>query len=287
MLAQKEKRNLSLPSPYCSSWRTRERALGVSGKRVTWMNADTSQSYGPDQDAASPADPAEEGDTTPWQRAPTTPRVPSDWDPPLASIAAGMPTQPRRRDTPWFPWLVGGCLGVLVVLILFCAVVAGTLGGLAFRIANRQEADEKLSQTASVSGIPAVSIESDVGAVRVLGGPDNQVDLAATKTAGAGSEEDARRQLQRATVLMRQDGDPIAISSRMTGSNGFGESLTADLTVTVPPQTILSLHLQSGDAAVEGVILSGSCVVDVGHGNVWIAGSLYHAAPVHLQFPAG
>jgi len=251
------------------------------------MNADTSQSYEPDQNAAAPANPAEEGDVTPWQRAPTTPRAASGWDPSLPSVAAGMPTQPRRRDTPWFPWLVGGCLGVLVVLILFCAVVAGTLGGLAFRIANRQEAEEKLSQTASVSGIPVISIESDVGAVRVVAGPDNQVHLAATKTARAGSEEDARHQLQRATVLMRQDGNTIAITSRTTGSNGFGVSLTTDLTVTVPHQTLLSLHLQSGNAAVEGVTLSGSCVLEIQRGDVSLAGSLDPAAAVMLHVAAG
>jgi hypothetical protein len=192
-----------------------------------------------------------------------------------------------------------------VVLVLFCAIVAGTLGGLAFRIANRQEADEKLSQTASVIGLPTVSIESDVGAVRVVAGPDNQVYLAATKIARAGSEEDARHELQRATVLMRQDGNAITITSRTTGSNGFGVSLATDLTVTVPQQTLLSLHLQSGDAEVDGVqgslsaalengglrlsdvSLAGPCTMDLQRGDAWIAGSLNPAAEVTLHLASG
>src|SRR5262249_55886325 len=79
----------------------------------------------------------------------------------------------------------------------------------------------------------------------------------------------------------------IVITSRTTGSNGFGVSLTTDLTVTVPHQTVLSLHLQSGNAAVEGVTLSGSCVLVVEHGDVSIAGSLDHAAAVTLHVAAG
>src|SRR5262249_46597017 len=271
------------------------------------MDADTSQPYKPVQDASPPPHPGERSGVAPWQRAPTTPHAPSSapWNAPLPPGVAGAPTQPRRHETPWFPWLVGGCLGVFVVLVLFCAVIAGTLGCLAFRIANRQEADEKLSQAVVVTGTPTISIESDTGAVRVVAGPDGQVHLAATKMARAGSEEDAQRQLQRATVLMRQNSGTITITSRRVGSNGFGVSLATDLTVTVPRRSLLSLRLQSGDAEVEGidgsltaglengdlrlsgVSLTGSCVLDVQRGNVSIAGSLDPAAAINLHVASG
>src|SRR5262249_2619232 len=236
------------------------------------MDAETSPPHEPSKNATAPRYPTAEGDAAPWQRAPTTPRgpSPSDWQTAPPPLVAGAPTQPHRRGPSWFPWLVGGCLGTFVVLVLFCAVVAGTLGGLAFRIANRQEASETLSQSVSVPGTPTVSIESDVGAVRVVAGPDDQVHLAAPKTARAGSGADARRQVQRGTVLMRQVGESVTITSQTTGSNDFGVSLSTNLTVTVPHQTLLSLHLQSGDAEVDGV--EGSLSAGIDHGGLRLSG---------------
>src|SRR5258708_24232717 len=80
-----------------------------------------------------------------------------------------------RRGTPWFAWMLGGCLGMLGLLVLFWAVVAGLLGGLAFRFANAQDASDTQAQSFSVVGSPALHVQSDAGMVRVQTGPDGQV----------------------------------------------------------------------------------------------------------------
>src|SRR5262249_306643 len=55
----------------------------------------------------------------------------------------------------------------------------------------------------------------------------------------------------------------------------------------VPRRTVLTLHLLSGNAEVADVILSGSCLFDVKHGDVRITGALNPGATVNLHIDAG
>ncbi len=98
-----------------------------------------------------------------------------------------------RHGTPWFAWMLGGCLGLVVVVVLFCAVLIGTLGGLAFRFASTQSASETKSMNWSVSGAPAIRVESDAADIHVRTGVDGQVHLAVALSAHAASESERAR----------------------------------------------------------------------------------------------
>jgi len=71
---------------------------------------------------ASPESPARGAAHTPTHFPPTQPLY--------AQIAA----RQTRHHTPWFVWLIGGCLGALALALLLVALVAGLIAGLVFKI---------------------------------------------------------------------------------------------------------------------------------------------------------
>jgi hypothetical protein len=211
----------------------------------------------------------------------------------------------ERRGTPWFAWMLGGCLSMLVLLVLFCAALVGTLGGLAFRFANTQGASETKSQSWSVSGAPALRIESDAATVRIVTGHDGQVRMAAKVGAHAASESDAGSALQKVAVSTSQAGDAISINTQTSAAASLGVSLAVTVTVTVPRLTSVVVLLQSGDAAVDGVSgsisttvhdgavklsevsLTAASLVDVQNGNASVSGALRNGATLDLQVASG
>ncbi len=53
--------------------------------------------------------------------------------PPTQPLYAQIAAQQMRRRTPWFVWLIGGCLGAIALLLLIVALIAGLVGGLYFK----------------------------------------------------------------------------------------------------------------------------------------------------------
>jgi hypothetical protein len=228
---------------------------------------------------------------------------------PVAPRHAGeVPTRAGRRErrgTPWFAWMLGGCLSLAVVLMLFCAALVGTLGGLAFRFASTQVASETQSQSWNVAGAPALRIESDAASVRIVTGPDGQVRLGAKLSAHAASESDAHSALQKVVVSTSQAGDAVSINTQTSAAGSLGVSLAVALTVTVPRLTSVVVVLQAGDAEVDGVSgsisttvregtvrlkgvsLTAASLVDVQNGDASVSGALRNGATLDLQVASG
>ncbi len=183
-----------------------------------------------------------------------------------------------RRGTPWFAWMLGGCLGMLALLVLFCAVVAGLLGGLAFRFANAQDASDTQTQSFSVVGAPALHVQSDAGMVHVQSGPDGEVRVATTRHARAASSDAARGALRDISIITLQTGDTLSVTTATSNAGGFGVTLSADLVITVPRQASVVILSQAGAVQVDGV--SGSISASVRHGDLRLNDVTFTAASV-------
>ena len=71
------------------------------------------------------------GPAEPVQRDAT--RTPTRF-PPTQPLYAQLAAQPTQGRTPWFVWLIGGCLGAIAVLLLLVALIAGLLAGLFIKL---------------------------------------------------------------------------------------------------------------------------------------------------------
>lgn len=176
--------------------------------------------------------------------------------------------QRRRRGTPWYAWILGGCLAIVVVLVLLCAILAGAIGGLIFHFAHRQDATITSTQTFAVSALPTLTADVDAGSVRVIAGKPGEVQVTVAKHATNASMDDARHQLQLITVDVRQVRNDIAVTARVPAPGDTGMSLAADVTLIVPQQSHIAIHLGAGDAHLEGVNASVTATITSGELNL-------------------
>ena len=115
--------------------------------------------------------------TPSWQESPSN-RPPYQQSGPR--FAPYQPPSPRRRSH-WYVWLIGGCLALLAVTILACAVLGGVFAGFLIRTANEVPVSETSQQTFSVTGTPSLDIQDTAGNVSVVAG--------SAGTVGAGSDQ--------------------------------------------------------------------------------------------------
>lgn len=208
-----------------------------------------------------------------------------------------------RRGTPWYAWTLGGCLAIMVILVLLCAMLAGAVGGLIFHFAHRQDASDTMTRTLAVAGVPTLTVDVDAGSVHVVPGDRAQVRVTVTRRAANATVDDARQDLGRIGVDVRQAGDDVAVTARVPQTGDPGISLAADVALAVPPQSTIAIRLASGDVRLDGVsgavtaavtagrlqltnvALSGRSSLDVRTGDVALSGSLapQASAEVHIE----
>lgn len=210
-----------------------------------------------------------------------------------------------RRGVPWFAYLLGGCLTVIVLLVLLCAGVAGVIGGLAWRLANQHGATDTTDQTLTVSGVPSLTVDSDVGSVRIISGPAHEVRVSAARRVTADSPQAARDLMRQISVQVHQSGDDVSVTAHSGDGTGLGSSLSTDLTVAVPQAARIVLRLGAGGAEIDniaatlyaslrqgdlrlsGVTLQDASTLDVGHGNVTLSAAFAPAATLSIHDAAG
>lgn len=194
---------------------------------------------------------------------------------------------------------------MLVVLVIFCAALVGTLGGLAFRFASSQDASDTKNASWTVTGAPALRVESDAATIHVQTGNDGVVRMASSLSAHAASENDARAALKKITLNTSQAGNAVSIDAQTSKAASLGVSLSVTLVVTVPRLTSVVIVLASGDAVVDGVngsistsvtngsarltnvVLTAASLVDVQRGDATVAGTMRNGASLDLQVASG
>lgn len=254
--------------------------------------------------APPPLDPrpddVSEAERTAPERRPGPPPPASPVYPPYPPYASS-----PRRASRWYVWLIGGCLGVLVLGILGCAVIGGLLAGVMIREANRTQVQSSETRTFAVTGAPTLNVHNIAGQVQVVGGDDGQVTVDITRSARDDSDSAAQRALDAITVDIRQAGDTITVNTTFPRRGGFGSDRRVDLTITVP-RTVdvtadvtagnasvqdvtgrLRLTVTAGEAKLQAVTLKDGSFLHVTTGRASVAGTLQPGASLDVRVTTG
>ena len=176
----------------------------------------------------------------------------------------------ERKRTPWYRWVVGGCLAVTMVLIIGCASVMGVFGGLAWHYANLPEVRSTVSKTFIVQAAPTLKLVNGSGDVTVRSGDGSHVVVTAIKRAQAETSSDAQSSVRNIPVTMEQSGNTVMVTANGVGESDLGHIELVDLTVIVPRISQLAITVDSGNVSVQNV--AGSFAIQVNAGGVTLSG---------------
>lgn len=223
----------------------------------------------------------------------------------------GVPT--RRQGVPWYVWLIGGCLALVVVVGILCAIVGGLFASFASRVANDIAHETPVASTATstytITGAPNIVVHNVTGNVSLVPGNDGVVQVTVTRHARDTSSTAAENDLAHITVDIVQRGNTITVDVQSPDQFTLTRQVSVDLAITVPvskPEMAnLDLTLVTGSVSVHGikgtvrvvattgdvdlssVALSGSSRLDVTTGRVQVDGSLAGGASLDVRVTTG
>lgn len=218
------------------------------------------------------------------------------------------PSPRSHRRARWYAWIVGGCVGLCVLIVIGCALLGGAVTGLIYTFTNQKEATATGSQTLAVSGTSTLDVTNVAGSITVERGNADEVKIVYHKHAHDVSQGDAQRALNAMIVTISRADNTISVSVRSPNTasmEAFGSQHTVDITLTVPPTANLRLRLtagsvhvsditgtltstvQAGNVDLNGLALSGSNSVRVGAGNVTFDGSLLDGSALDVRIATG
>jgi hypothetical protein len=199
------------------------------------------------------------------------------------------PPMPARSGIPWWGWLLGGCLGVLIIGVIACGIIGATLGarlgGVISSIANEQYVTDTSTQTFPVTGTPSIIVDNAAGNVTYQTGTGNTVSVQITRRAGDSSTSAAQSDLQSINATASQSGNTITIHTDLgAGVQGLGRTLNVDLLITGPASATIDVTNQAGNVTLSGV--QGLVQTNVQAGNVDLT-SVTLASGSRLQTDVG
>src|SRR5262245_40870228 len=213
--------------------------VGDSETRARAEAADAER-YAPPQ----PAAPSWQESPPPADRPPLPPRGPQ--------FAPYQPPSPQRQSR-WYIWLIGGCLALVAVMILGCAVLGGVFAGFLIHVANEVPVSETTTQSFSVTGAPSLDIQDTAGNVDIIQGSAGTVGVEVTKSARATTSDEARSDLNGIHVDVTQTGDTIKVVTTFDQDSGIGRQPRVDLRLTVPSTTNISAQVTTGEVTITGI----------------------------------
>ena len=203
-----------------------------------------------------------EGSVASADSAASTRLVQTDY--PDAAFAVG------HRRTPWYRWVVGGCLAVTMVLIIGCASVMGAFGGLAWHYANLPEARSTVSKSFVVQSAPTLHLVNGSGDVTIRSGDGSHIVVTAIRRAQAETSYEAQTDLRSIPISMEQSGNTVTVTANGVGESDLGHIELVDLTVIVPRISQLTVNVDSGNVHVQNI--AGSFAIQVNAGAVTLTG---------------
>ncbi len=211
----------------------------------------------------------------------------------------------ERRRTPWFAWPIGGCLGILAIITLGVALIAGLVGGLLIKLSQEQNASAQTTSTYVVSGAPTVVAQNTAGSITFRLGESGQVIVTVARHARDATSDSAQQDIQQIQVATIQQGATITVVAHFSGSGALGAQRSVDMTITVPPMANIRATIGAGDITANGVsgvmqinsgagtltlnqvtLANGSQVTDSA-GTINITGTLASGASVSVRNDAG
>jgi len=187
---------------------------------------------------------------------------------------------------PWQGWLIGGCLGVLLVLGALCGALGGLAVGVYQFVFNEPTVNASTLRTFMVQGAPHVVVTNPAGSVTFAPGEDSAVRIEATSRARDRTEDDASKALATIALDLRQDGETVSVVARFSGRGSAwpGATRLVDLLITVPVRTSVTVYQSAGDATVGA--LTGPLALRIDAGNIHVADATF-TNDSHVQVGAG
>lgn len=178
-------------------------------------------------------------------------------------------------------WIVASIL--ILVLIALCgaslfAVWQGArmmeTSGMDISIRdNSVKAEGVEEKTLTTNGPVNLTLNNEIGDIRVTGAADGQVQITAEKTAWGASEAEAQKELEELKVQIVQDGNNIDISiqhpDQMHVLNLRPDIWSVKFTIAVPEETAVTLNTSNGDLVLTGT--GGNADLQTAFGNIEVS----------------
>jgi hypothetical protein len=230
--------------------------------------------------------------------------------PPYYMPSSAPPTNSGSR---WYLWLIGACVGLLVLSVVACVLVGAAVRQFARSLPTgpNMTVSTTTTQAFTVSALPSIVVDGVEGDVTVKTGSAGVVTVEITKHARDISSPAAQNDLDLITANATQNGDQITVEEQTgdsgsgSGGGGFQRYIWADFVVTVPPQANLDIHLKRGTVEVrdvrgvisaqidagrfmaEGVVAADGSQITVDTGEVSFDGALAPAASLSVRVASG
>jgi hypothetical protein len=216
---------------------------------------------------------------------------------------------PKSSGIPWWGWLLGGCLLIVVVGVVACGIIGATLGAklgtLISRVANEQYVSQSSDQTFTVSGAPSIVVNDPAGNITYQVAAGNAVIVQITRRAGDSSSTAAQNDLQNISATATQSGDTITVQADVGATHGFGQTMEVDLTITGPAnaafnltdqagniqltgtQGVVTTNVQAGTTTLNGVTLADGSQLKTNVGTITVDGQLAPGASLDVTVNVG
>ncbi|MEO8973971.1 MAG: hypothetical protein ABI406_20475 [Ktedonobacteraceae bacterium] len=198
---------------------------------------------------------------------------------PRSTASSQRERRPRRQRHVW-PWLLFGCLGGILLVVIgigiaaYLAVRSANGGGIGIGgigIGNTTTYTQQKSQTVPLSAITQLQIHNQIGGVTITVDPNaTEPVVNTTKKVKASSQSNANSQFNSIAVQIQPNGTPattLAVNASVSDTSGiFGNhNNSVDIVITLPP------NVNTGGTPV--VLNGGSTISNVTSvGNVTITG---------------
>ena len=139
-----------------------------------------------------------------------------------------------------------------------------------FNLSNRFSSVETVLKSYKVDGKPKIVADTFNGAIDVLTGAPDKVDIKVTKRAGGPSQVEADDDLDNVEVRFEQTGDQVSIHVRSINPKPF-VSRGAAIEIQVPDGSTLDLRTTNGKVGAVGLV--GDTVAHTSNGSIQIRGS--------------
>lgn len=236
---------------------------------------------------------------------PTTPYSPYPPYAPYPPYYMPPPAPPKRGGVPWYVWLIGGCLGAVILTGVACVLLGVAASHVVRTLSNVTSNSAQSSQTFAVTGTPRVVAHLVDGSITVKTGSPGAVTVDITTHATDLSPADVQRDLSQLAVTPTQNGNTISLISTTGGSASPITQLSTDVVITVPPsadldliittgtveiadvQGTISASISSGDFTAQGIKLSDGSDIAVTAGTATINGALAPGASATVSVDTG
>jgi hypothetical protein len=173
---------------------------------------------------------------------------------PRRSQRTGVPPadapQYRRKKRGVWPWLLAGCAGGVILLVLaaaiivFTAIRTATNGGSITAVINPANYTRQSQQQLSLASIAQIQIHNPIGNVTVTVDPNATITtITSVKKVKAASSEDANNQFNNMSVQVQPAGTPdttLSVSATVPDNGGIFSTHndSIDLTIVIPQASV-------------------------------------------------